>query len=82
MSTTVNKISIVFQTDAGSSFTTSFNYASENLTTEAGKAYVEKYAEDVLDLQPFAVVLVACTGAEYTVTTTTDIDVSGVGANE
>lgn len=78
MSETINKISFVFVTETGKSFTVSLNYAADTIPT-SGTTLVQAFADYVLQNQPFSVTLTACEGAEYTETTTTDIAVTDSG---
>lgn len=79
MAGTIKKVSIVFRTEAGKSFTVSMNYAAPSLTEPEGAAKVQTFADLVLEKQPFAVILVSCEGAELTETTTTEIELSDGG---
>ena len=79
MAGTIKKVSIVFRTEAGKSFTVSMNYAAPSLTEPEGAAKVQTIADLVLEKQPFAVILVSCECAELTETTTTEIELSDGG---
>ena len=76
MSETINKISFVFETETGKSFTVSLNYAAASIPT-SGSAAVKAFADYVIEKQPFSVTLTSCEGAEFIATTTTDIAVTG-----
>ena len=70
------KISIVFTTETGKSFTISMNYAAPTLAEPEGAAKVQAAIDYILENQPFAVVLAACEGAELVETQTTPIELT------
>lgn len=79
----MKKISIVFLTETGKSFTVSMNYAAPTLAEPEGAAKVQAAVDYILENQPFAVTLASCDGAELIETTTTEITLtpdSGGGA--
>lgn len=70
------KISIVFTTETGKSFTVSMNYAAPTLAEPEGALKVQAAIDYILENQPFSVTLAACEGAELVETTTTAIDLT------
>ena len=76
MAETTKKLSVVFTTEAGKSFTVSLNYAAPSLTEPEGAAKVQTFVDLVLEKQPFAVILVYCQGAELIETTSTAIEIT------
>lgn len=79
MAESIKKISIVFVTETGKSFTLSMNYAAPTLAEPEGAAKVQALVDFVLENQPFAVVLTACEGAELVETTTTEVPLTEGG---
>lgn len=74
--TTMKKISIVFVTETGKSFTLSMNYAAPTLAEPEGAQKVQALVDFILENQPFAITLSACEGAELISTTTADIELT------
>lgn len=66
-------VRLMFQTDAGKSFSVSMNYAAPALFEEGGDALVRTALDALMTQQPFNVTLAAKSGAELIERTVTTI---------